>query len=580
MTDPGGSRRAVSLTRLGSATASRLWLVVVLAVLAALKLPYSAAWSFPAGADGGYYTNIVQNLLDGHGLVTNVSLYHRGFREFPHADSIYPLWPLTYAAFSAVFPLQRVAVWLPTALYFTSLIAAWSWARRLWPADLTRWLPGFHAGHVLALLLGLQTAYFIHTSRPYTEGLAYTLLFLWMARVVPLLQQPTVRGGLESGAWLGLLLLVRSQFVIVVGALMLTLLLGLWLRPAGRSALARHGAGVMAGMSLLLLPYLIYVTAQTGMFSLSNYILFGETPTDSPLSQAKPYVRPEGLGHLATLAHGVATAFDWSVSVSYRGSYHLFHYALPVAAAGAVVAAARQLRSREGRARAMAWLREPAHQHWILFTLIAVLGFLSVQLLVKNNDRWYFHRRHNLVALPLFYFALMALLRSRRLPAVVLGVALLVGTLGIGARRVAFEVIKAHRVVRVPPKQAVVEWLRGEQARLGRPLVVAARSPQVMVWQLQDVYFHEVNVEITTLDDVLLMFDELGVDYLISADREGVRHRQPRARFVAELEELREVDLGGPRVYRRRRDDNARDERTLPPAFVSTGDQPDDADEP
>ena len=94
-----------TLPRFPLPKASTLWLVVIVTALAAVKLVYSSAWTFPAGADGGYYTNIVQNLLDGNGLVTNVSLYHRGFRELPHADSIYPLWPLVYAAFAAVFPL-------------------------------------------------------------------------------------------------------------------------------------------------------------------------------------------------------------------------------------------------------------------------------------------------------------------------------------------------------------------------------------------------------------------------------------------------------------------------------------------
>lgn len=560
--------------------ARRLWLGLLLLLLAVLKLAYSAAWSFPAGADGGYYTDIVQNLLAGKGLATDVSLYHRAFREFPHADSIYPLWPLVYAAFAGVFPLERVAVWLPTALYFSSLGAAYLWARRLWPDDLFRRVPGVQAAHVLVLVLGLQTAYFIHTSRPYTEGLAYTLLFLWLWRVIPLLARPDFKGGVESGAWLGLLLLARSQFVLVVAAVGLTWLCSVALQRPRRRELVLHGAGLAVGGLATLLPYLVYLALQTGMFSVGNYILFNETPADSPLSQLKPYERPEGLSHLKVLAHGAATAFAWSVNVSYRGSYHLFHYALPVAALLGVLSLLRTDARREAPARALAWLRNPDNTRWVLFALIAVLGFLSVQLLVKSNDRWYFHRRHNLVALPLFYFALMALLRSRRLPVLLLGGALLLGTAYLGVRRVAFEVYKAHRVTRVPPKEAIVAWLRAEQARLGRPLTVAARSPQVMVWQLKDVRFHEVNVEATTLDDVLVMFDQLGVDYLISAEREGVRHREPRARFQAELEELSGVDLGGPRVYRRRLAAGAVDERTLPPAFVGKGDMPDDADEP
>ena len=536
--------------------AELLWLVGALVLLAALKLPYSACWSFPAGYDGGYYTNIVQNLLAGEGLKTDVSLYHRGFREFPHIDSIYPLWPLLYAGFAGLFPLERVAVWLPTALYFTSLLAAWAWGRRLSPEALWRRTPGLHGGHVLVLVLGLQSLYFTHTSRPFTEGLAYTLLFLFLWRAFSLLERLTWRGGLEAGAWLGALLLTRSQFVVVVAAAVLALVLALVLYRSERRRVLVFGACAASAMLLVLLPYSLYVAQSSdGLFSVWNYVFFGETPADSPLSQARPYVRPGGLSHLAVLGHGVATAFRWKLKTSYRGSYHTFHYALP-----ALVVLGPWLLWRGGlgperRAQAMAWLRDSKNAPWLLFGVAALLLFLSCQLLVKNHDRWYFHRRHNLVTLPLFYLALLALLRARLRPVAWLGAALFVGGLILGVARLGTEALKVTRTAPTAPKPELVQWLNAEQARLGRPLIVAFNQPQVIVWQTPGVSYHEVNVEISTLDDVLLMFDELGVDYLLSSARATVRHREDMARLNAELERLSQVELGAVELYRRRKAD-------------------------
>lgn len=536
--------------------AELLWLAAALVLLAALKLPYSAAWSFPAGYDGGYYTNIVQNLLAGEGLKTDVSLYHRGFREFPHIDSIYPLWPLLYAGFAWVFPLERVAVWLPTALYFSSLLAAWAWGRRLSPADLWRRTPGLHGGHLLVLMLGLQGMYFVHTSRPFTEGLAYTLLFLFLWRAFTLLERLSWRRGLEAGAWLGALLLTRSQFVVVVAAAVLALLLALVLHRSERGRVLVFGACAASAMLLVLLPYSLYVAQSSdGHFSVWNYVFFGETPADSPLSQARPYVRPGGLAHLAVLGHGVVTAFGWKFKTSYRNSYHLFQYALPALVLLGPWLLLRGGLGPERRARALAWLRDPKHAPWLFFGVMALLLFLSCQLLVKNHDRWYFHRRHNLVTLPLFYLALLALLRARPRPVAWLGAALLVGGLLLGVSRLGAQTVKVSRRTPEPPKPELVAWLNAEATRQGRPLVVAFHKPQVVVWQTPAVSFHEVNVEISTLDDVLLMFDELGVDYLLSPAQAAVRHRGDTARMIAELEPLPQVELGAVELYRRRKAD-------------------------
>ncbi|MCC7074912.1 MAG: hypothetical protein IT383_26615 [Deltaproteobacteria bacterium] len=532
------------------------WLALALALLAALKLPYSSAWTFPAGYDGGYYTNIVQNLLAGDGLTTDVSLYHRGFRDFPHHDSIHPLWPLIYAAFAWAFPLERVAVWLPTALYFTSLLAAWAWGRRVSPGDLFRRAPGFHGGHLLVVVLGLQSAYFVHTSRPFTEGLAYTLLFLFLWRAVLLLQRRSWRDGLEAGAWLGALLLVRSQFAVVVASAVLALALGLVLYAADRRRLVVFGACAALAMLLTMLPYALYLGQNAdGHFSIWNYLFFGETPADSPLSQARPYLRPSGLAHLALLGRGVLVAFQWRIKTSYLGSYHLFHYALPVALAVGAWALGRGGVGPERRARALAWLRDPKNAPWLLFGVLAVLLFLSCQLLVKSHDRWYFHRRHNLVTLPLFSFALLALLRARWRLVAWVGAALFVGGTIMGVAQLGQATLKVLRTPPSPPKPELVGWLNAEQQRLGRPLIVAFNQPQVIVWQTPELSYHEVNVEISTLDDVLIMFDELGTDYLVSRVRKNVRHRADLARLQQDLELLPQVQLGGVEVYRRRRPD-------------------------
>ncbi|MFW5920460.1 MAG: hypothetical protein ACOCUS_01370, partial [Polyangiales bacterium] len=201
---------------------ARQWalLLALLAPLLMWKLERNAH-TFHASVDGAYYTNIARHVRDGDGLVTDVSLFHRGFRELPDVAPTYPLWPLVYGYTAKLFPdddIIDVGIGLATLFYFVALLFAFLWGRRLYPEPFFERFPAFTAGHVVVLVLGLHAEFFEYTSLPYTEGLAYALLMLALWRFKYLfgrgrgaasgpLRRPRggLRAGLEIGVWLGLL---------------------------------------------------------------------------------------------------------------------------------------------------------------------------------------------------------------------------------------------------------------------------------------------------------------------------------------------------------------------------------------
>lgn len=515
------------------------WLLVILVPLVVVKAIYSAAWHHPAGYDGGLYTDFAQHILAGEGITTNVSLYHRAFTSFPHHDSIQPLWPLVYAAGAAVSSIAVASVWLPTIFWVLSLLFAFAWARRVLPTPFSPRVPGFGAGHVLVLVLALHGLYFIHTSRPYTEGFAYALLFVFLWRSPKLFAALDVKAGAEVGLWIGLLLLVRSQFFIVLAAFGLAGVVALVVDKAARRDLAVFGAVAVAAFCLTMAPYLVYLGVHTEGFTPMNYVLFNETPADSPLSHPAPYVRPHGMKYVEHVYKGLKLA--WGFKRSYFPSFHLAHWALPVALGVVVVEAAVVALEggvapvKEAVARARAFVTRPEHRAWFFVGALAVVGFLSVHLLAKSKNRWYFDRRHNLVCVFVFAGALVFLLSSKRFAARVTGVALLVGSIALGGYDLYTTTRDVYLTPPLPEKTRVVEWLNAERARLGRDFTVAFNQPQVVVWQTPGVRFHEVNVETSTLDDVIYMTDHLGAEVLISPIARKPKHRKPAERFAAEF---------------------------------------------
>jgi len=225
----------------------------------------------------------------------------------------------------------------------------------------------------------------------------------------------------------------------------------------------------------------------------------------------------------------------WVSSHSYFSSYQFAHWALPIALVVIVVEATRLNSKSAALADARAWLTRPEHRAWFFVGAVAIVGFLSVHLLAKSNNRWYFEKRHNLVCIFVFFFALVFLLQSRRVVARLAGAAILVASVWVGGLALVSAARRFHAAPPQPEKPTVVAWLNAEHARLGRDFTVAFNQPQVVVWQTPGVHFHEVNVAVSTIDDVIYMTDHLGAEYLISPLKRKAKHRIPADRFAAEF---------------------------------------------
>jgi hypothetical protein len=541
-----------------------LWLAVLLAVVAFLKLRYSATFAFPSGVDGGLYTDVAQNIRDGRGLVTNVSIFHAGYAHFPHPTALYPLWPMLYGFTAKLLPIATVAVWLPTLLYFASLLLAYRWASELCPEPFSkRWAPGFGAGHVLVAMIGLHKEYFVHTSQPYTEALSYALFFAFLLRTSRRLRVPSFGGGLEIGVWLGLCFLARSQFAILVLAVVGPLAWYAIAAPNERRTYAVLSLGTLVGIAIPFVPYAVYATRAWGYFDLSMLFLFGETPETSPLSQSQPY-RSTGLGTaIWDRIEGFGRAYFGKRTKSYRDSYYLFGYALPIALA--IASPALRHMTRGNLRRAWAVLCDPKHRYTLILVLLAIGGFLSLHVLVKTGGGGYFNRRHNLVAIPAFFLSTVWLCRHRLLAIRGLGALLIVTSLATGIVRVDTLVRHAESHPAQPFHRELARWLNREHAQRGDFTVAFSGSAQYLVWQTPGVSYHWMNRG-TKLSDVRIMFDKLGTSLFV------LDHWAPRrSRFRAKQRDIDrdfvEIHPGEFRqynLYRRRRADDPPSTSTPP----------------
>jgi hypothetical protein len=521
---PGSARSAIAW--LVGSPAGRAWCAFALlfAGIAYLRIGYMETVRFLEGIDGGYYTDIAQHVRDGNGLVTDVSIFHQGYAYFPHPTAIYPIWPLLYGYVSRVWPIELVGIWLPTALYFTSLLCGYLWAQRTFPGEFfPRLMPGIGAGHVLLVMLGLQFQFVKYTARPYTEGISFTLLFLALTRIQSRFKRPSAAGGLEVGAWLAVLFLARSQFLfVVVGAFGSLAWFAVFARET-RLEFRKMAVACGVGFTVAMLPYVLYAIKVWGHFDPRTMLLFGETPKESPLSPNYAY-RPAGdfSDALAARFKGMKLAFRWDHKRSYTRSFYAFTYALPLATVVAGITLAFD-RPRSLLRRCWAWLRDARNADMIMLLLMSLLGLAMLHWLIKGNGQWYFHRRHNLSAFFAFLLPLVYLLRHRWAAVRVVGLLLfLVGTYGsVTATAGATASRAAH-----PPKlvyKDLSKWLRKEHEKRGDFTVAFTGSAQHLGWQTPGISYHWMYPR-TTLRDLDIMFDKLGADLLVV---ERVKRRKP-----------------------------------------------------
>ena len=512
------------------------WRTVVLFLALLVAKIVETVRAVGTNIDGGYYTDIAEHVRDGDGLVSDVSLYHAGVPSFPYPTPIYPLWPWLLGVLARVVDIGILIHWLPAVLYAASLVGAFLLGRTLFPRA---WWGGWHGGHLLALMLGLHREYFVYTSLPYTEGLAMTLLMFALWRVV---RAPETWGSaVELGVWMSLLVLTRSQLLIVpIAAAMafgVRALRGDAGRTIGRAVIA---LGIVAGVLCAWWMRNRGIVADSG---LSSILRFDQARVTKVLSPVRVLYPTHGaIDFVLDRLRGVAVAYDalnWRQSYAY--GFHTFHWALPVA----LIWAAIELGRRRFRIAGDPFA-------------VAFLGFLSLGALLSVHlshkvyfGEWYFHRRHAVPCVLAFFLALAYLLGSSARWTRGVGLAIVASSTVLGAYAIGDEIRTVWTAPRQDPNDAVVAWLDARLAKEG-PIVaaVAAFTPTELAWRTDGVGYHWFYKR-TSLKDLETMFDRLGAEYLIFRNDKTKQWRFRKDGFDAAFVRLPD-EPGGFAVYRRR----------------------------
>ena len=252
------------------------------------------------GVDGSYYFQVARHVAAGDGLVTSVCLYHQGLKHLPAKTNIYPLWPLLLGGAGRVIGVTTAARLLPRALFLIDLVLLYFLTLQINAISFR----GFDIGHLVVLLFGCNLLFFSAASYPYTETLAFLLIFLALLMIE--------RSGAAAGALVGLAFLTRSQNVVFAVALFAALLIvRRW-----RSAAAFAAAFVVA-----LLPWIIFLATFVKPFTPSALVsMYSETPQLPAFVQS---IHSTGSAWFADRLSGLITAFNPASGLSFVHSFGL-----------------------------------------------------------------------------------------------------------------------------------------------------------------------------------------------------------------------------------------------------------------
>ncbi len=383
--------------------------LLALIVLGGIALKIHA-WPEPVGhhaLDGSNYYQVAGHVAAGDGLQTRLSLYHQGFRSFPHASNIYPLWPLVLGYAARGLDLATAAVAVPVALFGLSLVLLYALANALVAAvvDRTpRWrhAPDVNVGHLAALLFALNPVFFRHTSLPYAEGLVYATAFGSLLALDRSRFGSPVAWAVLSGVLAGASFLSRPQMLPLSVAVSGGLLLTAHSRRAVVASVASLGAaGAIIGLWAWHLTG--FVTPISPMV-LIDYAAYRET------AELAPFPVTLGFGSWTAFVldrlSGFQVAFDPSHPNAYARSFGAAVYLVPLAL---VVVALRAPSVRE----TWTWLRARDSRTFIA-TLLAGLGALAIVHAHHGTLiwEWWFHWRHGLPMILPVTLALVVLLTT------------------------------------------------------------------------------------------------------------------------------------------------------------------------
>ncbi len=486
------------------------WLLLALGLcaLASVKLLYNP---YPIGRhsdDGSLYFQVARHIANGDGLKTSVSLYNAGLRPLPHATHIYPLWPLVLGYTGRAIGLLRAAVIVPEILYFVALILLYSVvnsvARPLGDPVVfrVRGVGIVDIGHITVAVFAINPVFFKYTSLPFTEGLAYSLLFAALIVIITGAARSSGVIALCGGALLGLAFLARSQ---MLGALVsVPLVLALCARRGPRLALF-----FVVGSLGIVAPWLLYIRHQFGPAMNASMLLdFTKYQMTPELDPFEWKVTTHGIGpYLADRVLGLAVAFWRNSQFSYIASFGDVAYVPFVAL---VVLAVRFFRLQSGRVSALLSLRT----RYIAPIVVAVAGlFLLAPIHMVRASRyggWFFQFRQGLPLILLIVAGLALLLtgnRWLRIAALVLVASLIVHS--VSADRQEFQ---RHSLYGAPSiaEQELADWIHREA---GDALFATVGANPLGA--ITEGCFHDVQPDASRAQ-MLVFFDLIGVDYVVS----------------------------------------------------------------
>jgi hypothetical protein len=462
-------------------------------------LKFKAAWlayeAKATGFDGGYYLGVAMNVRDGLGLVTYDSPFHHGLPEFPYPSPIYPIWPLTLGLLGRVWDIYVLANFLPAVFSVITVALAFRLGKKMFP-NLRQPLFGgrleIHPGHALALLFMIHPAYYDATVTPYTEGLAWLLLILFLLRARDLFAKQGILAGLEMGAWLAALFLTRSQFLVAIMALVAWMMTRLaFVRLLGRKAILDSLIFALASVlvfTLLVLPTLIRISGFALDPPFWTYLRFDQFQATRWLPQLQLMVEVDGpLGWLWDRLKGVRLAYLTVGDYSYFRVFSLLAIAIPAAL---VVGSILLLRQR----RALGfWAAELVRNPFMHFVGILALGaWASLHTIhLASWIRWPFDNRQGMAAVLMIFLCWTFLFNLKKVR-FVHGLALFL-LLGTFVGRVEPMVQWSNRAAKATPDIPLV----GEAlpARVGKgPVLVGIDQGKLLAPWARGVGFHDLAV--------------------------------------------------------------------------------------
>lgn len=521
-----------------------LLLLGMLAVLLGQKIRANADVR-DFGFDGAFYMDVAGHVRDGDGLVTDVSMYHAAAPSLPWPTPIYPVWPTLLGYVARVVPLETAAVWLPTLAYFGTLLGGYALARRVSPGPV---FPGLwdlpDAGHLFVATLGFNQRFFEYTSRPYTEGLAFVLAVPAVSRIRRLLEAPGAIRGVEVGAWVGLLFLVRAQMVLVGGTLG-AVLVGYAVVAEARGAWLRAGVGVLVGAGVVVAPAFLRVATFADPVTL---LRFEQFRAQAGLSPIQLFVATDGpLDWLVDRAGGLLVAFQDGARGSYWDCFGMLQWA-PLVALPFFLTDVRR-GGAAGVRSAVRGLRDPASAWAVWLVLFAAVWPLSLHTIHKARfAEWNFHMRHALPCLVAFLSSAVWLARrggvARFAALWILAYSVQRGVVDLNK---VPEELRGDRAER-RERASLAEWLQARAADPGG----AASSVRIVMYDAQEgarltdgVGYDWVDDQ-STLADALFCVRTLGASWLLlPADRlDTFAITRDRASFDAAFERV-----DGPRGW-------------------------------